>query len=142
MTAAKFTNPAGATSLAGGNRFMPMFNWALISAMKLPEKFNRLWEVRPVSRFQILLAVSIAVAADALQWLLGPIGWALIDQAIDLVTMVLVCWCLGFHLLFLPAFIVELIPVVEDLPTWTACVLAVLALRKRSQHQRPSKATE
>ena len=79
------------------------------------------------------LALAVAVAADGLQILLGPLGWAGLDQAIDLVAMVATMWILGFHLLLLPTFLVELIPVLEDFPTWTACVVAVIALRKREQ---------
>lgn len=79
----------------------------------------------------MLLALAVAVIADGLQLLLGPLGWAGVDQAIDLVTMLLTMWLLGFHLLLLPTFFVELIPVIEDLPTWTACVVAVIALRRR-----------
>jgi hypothetical protein len=37
----------------------------------------------------------------------------------------------------LPTFVVELVPVLEDLPTWTACVAAVIALRKREQNLPP-----
>jgi hypothetical protein len=40
---------------------------------------------------------------------------------------------LGFHPLFLPAFIAEFIPVVDMLPTWTGCAIVVVALRRRQQ---------
>ncbi len=81
----------------------------------------------------MLLALAVAVVADGLQLSLGPLGWAGIDQTIDFVAMIVTMWILGFHLLLLPTFFVELIPVIEDLPTWTACVAAVIALRKRAQ---------
>ena len=81
----------------------------------------------------MLLALAVAVVADGLQLILGPLGWTFIDQAIDGVAMLLTMRILGFHLLLLPTFIVELVPLVEDLPTWTACVIAVIALRKREQ---------
>lgn len=82
----------------------------------------------------MFLALAIAVGADGLQLLLGPLGWALIDQAIDFVTMILVSCVIGFHILLLPTFVVELVPVLDDLPTWTACTAAVIALRKREQN--------
>ncbi len=85
----------------------------------------------------MILALAIAVAADGLQLLLGPLGWALVDQAIDLVAMILVSRVIGFHILLLPTFIVELVPVLDDLPTWTACVAAVIALRRREQRAAP-----
>jgi hypothetical protein len=42
-------------------------------------------------------------------------------------------WLLGFHLLFLPTFVLEILPVVDVIPTWTACVLAVIAIRRREK---------
>ena len=82
--------------------------------------------------------MAVAVVADGLQLLLGPLGWAFFDQAIDGMAMVLTMAILGFHVLLLPTFVLELVPVVQDLPTWTACVAAVIALRKRRQRQPPS----
>ncbi len=99
----------------------------------LPEKFKSLFRVPKLTWPRMILALVIAVAADGLQFLLGPLGWAFIDQAIDLVAAVLVNWIIGFHILLLPTFVVELIPVVDELPTWTACTAAVIALRKREQ---------
>jgi len=86
------------------------------------------------------LALAVAVAADGLQLLLAGLGWLGLDQAIDCVAMVLISWLIGFHVLFLPTFVVELIPLVEDLPTWTACTAAVIVLRKREQKKTPPAA--
>ena len=108
------------------------------SQLKLPEKFNRLFRVPAMTRLRMVLALVIAVVADGLQLLLGPFGWAFADQAIDVVTMGLISWVIGFHWLLLPTFIVELVPVLEDLPTWTACVIAVIALRRREQKTPPA----
>ena len=105
--------------------------------MNLPEKLHSLFRAPQLTRTRIILALAIAVAADGLQLLLGPLGWALADQAIDFVAMILVSWIIGFHILLLPTFVVELIPVLEDLPTWTACTAAVIALRKREQNNNP-----
>ena len=85
----------------------------------------------------MIFALAIAVGADGLQLLLGPLGWAFIDQAIDFVAMILVSWVIGFHILLLPTFIIELVPVLEDLPTWTACTAAVIVLRKREHRPAP-----
>jgi len=35
--------------------------------------------------------------------------------------------------LLLPTFVVEFLPLVDLLPTWTGCVAVVVALRKRQQ---------
>jgi hypothetical protein len=105
----------------------------------LPEKLNRLFRAPPLTRTRILLALAIAVAADGLQLFFGPLGWVLVDQLIDGVAMILVSWVIGFHVLFLPTFVVELVPVLEDLPTWTACVAAVIALRRREKNLPPAE---
>jgi hypothetical protein len=107
--------------------------------MHLPEKLHSLFRAPSVTRTRMVLALAIAVAADGLQLLLGPLGWAFIDQAIDFVAMILLSWVIGFHVLFLPTFVVELIPLLEDLPTWTACTAAVIALRRRENKLPPAK---
>lgn len=89
----------------------------------------------------MLLALSVAVVADGLQFLLLGFGWVGIDQAIDVAAMALTMWILGFHILLLPTFVVELIPVADMLPTWTGCVVAVIALRKREPQTSPPAAT-
>jgi hypothetical protein len=104
--------------------------------VKLPETIRPRFQVPLLTRTRIVLALAIAIAADGLQLLLvllGPLGWTLADQVIDVVAMALTMWILGFHILLLPTFVVELIPVIDDLPTWTACVAAVIALRRRGQ---------
>ena len=105
--------------------------------MKLPEKLNRLLRVPRLTGWRIVLALAIAVVADGLQFLLGPFGWAFGDQGIDVMAMVLTSWVIGFHWLLLPTFALEFVPVLDELPTWTACVIAVIALRKREQRSPP-----
>ena len=101
--------------------------------MKFPAKLEFLRRVPPLTRPRMRLALAVAVVADGLQLLLGPLGWVFLDQLIDAVAMVLTMRILGFHILLLPTFVVELVPVIEDFPTWTACVAAFIALRKREQ---------
>ena len=105
--------------------------------MNLPGQLHSLCRTPVITRLRILLALAVAVAADGLQLLLGPLGWPFADQIIDAVAMILTVWLLGFHILLLPTFVVELIPVVDELPTWTACVAAVIALRRRGSPPRP-----
>jgi hypothetical protein len=106
-------------------------------AMKFTEQLQMMFRAPKLTRTRIVLAVAVAVTADSLQFFLGPVGWAFPDQAIDMVAFVLTAWAVGFHLLLLPTFIAELFPVVDLLPTWTACVIAVIALRKREQRELP-----
>ncbi|MBI2925684.1 MAG: hypothetical protein HYY24_08270 [Verrucomicrobia bacterium] len=101
--------------------------------MKWSDKLGRLLRVPLLTRGRIVFALSVAVLADGLQVLLGPLGWAFFDEIIDVITMGLATWALGFHVLLLPTFVVEVIPLVDMLPTWTACVLAVAVLRRREQ---------
>jgi polyferredoxin len=105
--------------------------------MKLPGKLQAVFRVPPLTRVRMLLALAIAVVADTIQLLFGPLGWAFLDQAIDCAAMVFISWVIGFHILLLPTFVIELVPVLEDLPTWTACTAAVIALRKREQRATP-----
>ena len=76
-------------------------------------------------------AVAIAMVADALQFGLAPLPG--VDQGIDLVAALLTVALLGFHPLLLPTFLIELIPVADLLPTWTGCVVLVIAMRKKSR---------
>jgi hypothetical protein len=98
---------------------------------------NRLLRAPQLTRPRIILAVAVAVVADGLQFLLNGIGWFGPDQVIDVMAMLLTCWLLGFHWLLLPTFALEFVPFADELPTWTACVAAVIVLRKREQRSLP-----
>ena len=96
------------------------------------------FRAKPLTGIRIGLAVAVAIASDSVQVAAGPLGWAGFDQAVDVVAMILTSLLLGFHPLLLPTFVVELFPLVDMLPTWTACVGAVILLRKRSQPPVPT----
>ena len=68
-------------------------------------------------RTRIILALAVAASADGLQLLLNGFGWLGPDQIIDFIAMLLTCWLIGFHWLLLPTFILELVPLADDLPT-------------------------
>ena len=87
-----------------------------------------------LTRRRIGLAYAVAILADVIQFGLGPLGWAFIDEIVDVIAMVLTCALLGFHMLLLPTFVVKLVPVIDMLPTWTGCVAVVVLLRKREQN--------
>jgi hypothetical protein len=103
-----------------------------MAGMNLPEKLNSLFRPPQLTRPRIFLALAIAMAADGLQLMGGWLAWLFVDQAIDCVAMVLISRVIGFHLLLLPTFVLELIPLIDDLPTWTACTAAVIVLRRRN----------
>ena len=102
--------------------------------MKPPGNWSLLPPPPALTRKRIIAAFFVAVAADGLQLCFSAIGWVGPDQAIDVVAMLLTIRILGFHFLLLPTFLAELLPVVDDLPTWTACVAGVVFLRKREQN--------
>lgn len=91
------------------------------------------FRARKLTRARVILALALALTADFLQIVLLPLEWLFAQQIVDVVAMVLVMGLLGFHPLLLPTFVVEFIPVVDMLPTWTGCVVAVIALRKRAR---------
>jgi polyferredoxin len=101
--------------------------------MSAPEKLNQMFRAPKLTWTRIILALAVAVVTDSLQFIFGPLPF--VDQAIDVIAFVLTAWALGFHLLLLPTFIAEFFPIVDMLPTWTACVIAVIALRKRDQNK-------
>jgi hypothetical protein len=82
-------------------------------------------------------AYAVAIAADILQFALGPLGWAGADEALDVAAAFFIWRILGFHPLLLPTFVIELLPIADILPTWTGCVALVVALRRRQQISTP-----
>ena len=110
----------------------------------IPQRRSRLvgwvmarFAVPVLNQRRIWFAFTVAAVTDAIQLALGPVGWVFIDEALDVVAMILTSATLGFHMLLLPTFVVEMLPVSDMLPTWTGCVAAVVILRKRAQSQPP-----
>ena len=86
-----------------------------------------------LTRNRIRFAYVVALGADILQIALGPLGWAFIDEIIDVIAALGTIAALGFHPLLLPTFAIEFLPVVDLLPTWTGCVAWLVWLRKKQQ---------
>jgi hypothetical protein len=86
---------------------------------------------RVLTRSRIRAAYAVAIATDVLQFVLGPLGWAFSDEILDVIALVATTRLLGFHPLLLPTFVVELLPIVDMLPTWTGCVALVVATKKK-----------
>jgi hypothetical protein len=80
---------------------------------------------------RVKAAYAVAIATDVLQFALGPFGWAFTDEILDVIALIATTRLIGFHPLLLPTFILEFIPVIDVLPTWTACVALVLATRNK-----------
>lgn len=84
-----------------------------------------------LTRSRIRTAYAVAITTDVLQFVLGPLGWAFTDEILDVIALIATTRLLGFHPLLLPTFILELVPLVDMLPTWTGCVALVVAVRKK-----------
>jgi hypothetical protein len=80
---------------------------------------------------RVSAAFALALAVDGAQIALGPLGWSMADEALDVAAMIAISWLIGFHPLLLPTFVLELFPVADMLPTWTGCVGIVVGLRRR-----------
>ncbi|HMP85021.1 MAG TPA: hypothetical protein PKA41_20210 [Verrucomicrobiota bacterium] len=102
-------------------------------------KGRKFLEPPPLTPLRMALALGLAMVADGLQMALGPLGWVGAVQVIDVVAAIATFCILGFHILLLPTFVVELFPIVDMLPTWTGCVAAVIALRKRESRIESAK---
>jgi hypothetical protein len=76
----------------------------------------------------------VAIVTDVVQWVLWPLftlgAVTPFDDIVDVVVAVILVRLLGWHWAFLPAFVAEIIPGVNLVPTWTAAVF--LATRKRA----------
>ena len=77
---------------------------------------------------RVWLARGIAVAADALQLALIPTGSFAgfvdpVDDVLDVVVAFVLTALLGWHIAFVPSFIVKVIPFADLAPTWTIAVL-------------------
>jgi len=103
----------------------------------MPTFLQQLFHLPVLTRYRIGCAYAIALATDALQLLLGPLGWAFVDQLLDIAAMILIWRLIGFHPLLLPSFVLEFLPVADLLPTWTGCVFLVVTIRKRQQTAIP-----
>jgi hypothetical protein len=102
----------------------------------------------PLTRRRLAAAVALALVADLLDLAvtgaedfslgLGLVPGEAISAGLDVVVMALMTRLLGFHWLFLPSFLLELVPEVEALPTWLGCVGLVAWQRRRAE--RPAVA--
>ena len=80
----------------------------------------------PKSPKRILAARILAVLADAVQVgilpLFAPGAASPVNDVLDVVVGLALILLVGWHWLFLPTFIAELVPGLDLVPTWTAAV--------------------
>jgi hypothetical protein len=75
-----------------------------------------------------------AAAASGVGLMAADVPLEAIDSAIDIATAIIVNSLLGFHWTLLPTCALEMVPGVDALPTWTACV-SYVAWRRKTEHQ-------
>jgi hypothetical protein len=94
------------------------------------------------TRRRILAARTLAVVADAVQLGLLPLfaegAASIVNDALDAVIAVVMVVLVGWHWAFVPAFLAELVPVVDLAPTWT---LAVFFATRRAGAAGPQPST-
>ena|SRR5689334_21456280 len=87
---------------------------------------------RPSAK-KIWLARGIAILADAVQIGFFPIFSegvvSPLNMAVDVVVAALLIMLVGWHIAFLPTFIIESLPFADLAPTWTVAVF--IATRKK-----------
>ena len=88
----------------------------------------------PLSPRRVWAARVVAVAVDGLQWVFLPllgVGFVSpVQDVVDVITGIVMIVLVGWHWAFVPSFIVEVIPGVGLVPTWTLAVF--FATRKRT----------
>ncbi len=84
---------------------------------------------------RIWAARIVAMLADAIQIVVFPAfapgGISPFNDALDIIVAVAIIGLLGWHWVFLPSAIAELVPGLDLVPSWTAAVL--FATRKGSK---------
>jgi hypothetical protein len=82
-----------------------------------------------ISTRRVWIARTIAVAVDVLQLAVIPTfieGFlSPLDLIVDVATAIVMIALLGWHIAFVPTFIVESLPFADLAPTWTIAVLIV-----------------
>jgi hypothetical protein len=100
-------------------------------------------DVNTISKNKIWMARIIAVSADILQIGLFPLfGEGFVSPLADVLDVV-VCGLLtalvGWHFVFLPSFVVKVLPVMDLAPTWT---IAILIATRQKVNLRESEAAK
>ena len=93
--------------------------------------FRRLLEPPVLTRRRIWLAYTVAISTDLLQLLLGPLGWFWADEVLDVIAMLVISRAIGFHIVLLPTFALEFLPMSDMLPTWTGAVAFLVTFRRQ-----------
>jgi hypothetical protein len=97
--------------------------------------------VPELTRKRILTAYAVAIVADLIEFPISALELTVIGAPVamflsfllDVFVFGIMTFLLGFHWLFLPSFLVEVVPGLDMLPTWVGCVFFVVRQRKKVQ---------
>jgi hypothetical protein len=85
--------------------------------------------MKQVSAKELQVLRIVAIVADFIQFWMIPSYFVLIgfflNAVLDIFLFALFTWRLGFHIAFLPSFLVEFVPFVDVVPAWTMAILFV-----------------
>jgi hypothetical protein len=85
--------------------------------------------MKPLTRRRVRLALAIAMLADVVQLGLFPLfsegAFAPANDVLDVIVAIVMFVLIGWHWAFLPTIVLELVPALNLVPTWTAAVLFV-----------------
>jgi hypothetical protein len=80
-----------------------------------------------VSRSTLTRAYAVAICADLIQICFFPVlseGFVSgFDDILDVIVCVVLSRLVGFHVAFLPSFLIKIVPLADSVPTWTLAVL-------------------
>ena len=90
-----------------------------------------------ITRGRIWLARGIAIGVDAMQFGIFPLFAEGFASPLNMITDVIIAgvmtFLVGFHIAFVPTFLVEMFPMIDLAPTWTIAVL----IATRGQSSKP-----
>jgi hypothetical protein len=92
-----------------------------------------------ITRKRILIAYGVAIVADLIEFPIAALELTVIGAPVamflsfvlDALVFGILTMLLGFHWLFLPSFLVKVVPGLDMLPTWVGCVFFVVRQRKK-----------
>src|SRR5262249_7286032 len=96
-----------------------------------------MFEAPPLTPTRVRIVYATALVTDVLQLALGPLGFAFLDEILDVAAMIVTMRAVRFPPRLLATVVVEPVPVGDLVPAWTGCVALGVALRKREQAARP-----
>jgi hypothetical protein len=95
-----------------------------------------------VSKSRIKAAWVVAVSADLLEIVLFPLFapgcLSLLNDALDLLTGIILTVLVGWHFAFLPSFAIKVLPIVDIAPTWTIAIALATRQKRISPQETPT----